>query len=511
MRGGAGAGGTKNTHVTNGGELRVPRSGPSKPPGAPARGSPGAGSSKLDPAGHAKTSHASNLDTDDGDGEVNARGAGKARLSNAVCNSTVSDRPTLDGLPLMMPFSRTVMGKRGKLRKDDIFIHRTNYAKNRLQDVVPDPSTLPENAEAIWTAYPFRRCALVGNSGSLTGKGLGPAIDDHDVVVRLNQAPTKGYASDVGKKATFRLLNSLWTGLYATVPNSASALKVDGALDQREGARLGEAQALPMERNATLIVTRAEAQSFARLRDGMSRLRPDVKLLMLAPRIVTAAKWLMREYRIRLCEAGYGPFPGGNTPSSGLVAAYIMVQTCDRLNLFGFGGGDEEAGRGHNKYHYYTGVGHRNVGTAVHSWGAELELLGAMARDGLVTMCTSGEQEECVDGEAEPRVRRRELPAGIVRASSKHGHDAGHDPIAAALGKVAAKDNFKLEVEEKEETGDEEEEAEEEVPKVGDVVDAGLTVEDETETSIESGADDLIESKDTETEGEENEDPDGTE
>ena len=93
------------------------------------------------------------------------------------------------------------------------------------------------------------------------------------------------------------------------------------------------------------MVTRAEAESYTKLLAVMARLRPDVKLLMLAPRIVTAAKWLMREYRARLCDAGHGPFPGGNTPSSGLVAAYILVQACDQLNLFGFGGGgDASAG-----------------------------------------------------------------------------------------------------------------------------------------------------------------------
>ena len=485
----------------NGGKPKAPSSNSrSSNNNNPKHDSPSSSSSSS--SSHAaKSQHTSN-DNDDGDSiddgsggdVVNARGAGKARLSNAVCNSTKSPRPSLDGLPLVMPFSRGIMGKRGKLRKDDLFIHRGNYAKNRLQDVIPDPSLLPESAEAIWSGYPFRRCALVGNSGSLTGKELGAAIDEHDVVIRLNQAPTKGYTPDVGKRATFRLLNSLWTGLYATVPTSAATLRADGALDAREGARLGEAKALPMERNATLVVTRAEAESYAKLRDAMGKLRPDVKLLMLAPRIVTAAKWLMREYRIRLCEAGYGPFPGGNTPSSGLVAAYILVQTCDRLNLFGFGGnGDDDVERGGgtggtggagaraggggattSKYHYYSGVGHRNVGTVVHSWGAELELLAGMARDGLITLCMSGDQEECVDPDAPPQPRRIttkrtndamggdntavDLSSSSVStvSSSKSAHNKPrHNPVAAGLARVAARDKAKpIELDEKEEEED---------------------------------------------------------
>ena len=121
-------------------------------------------------------------DADDDKDGAGAAARNKARPANAVCNATQGPRPTLDGLPFIMPFSRGVMGKRGKLSKNDLFIHRGNYAKNRMTEVVPDPAVLPESADAVWEAYPFRRCALVGNSGSLLGAGLGAAIDAHDVV-----------------------------------------------------------------------------------------------------------------------------------------------------------------------------------------------------------------------------------------------------------------------------------------------------------------------------------------
>lgn len=48
-------------------------------------------------------------------------------------------------------------------------------------------------------------CALVANGGILKGLGLGEEIDSHSVVMRINEAPTKGYERDVGQRTTMRL------------------------------------------------------------------------------------------------------------------------------------------------------------------------------------------------------------------------------------------------------------------------------------------------------------------
>ena len=58
--------------------------------------------------------------------------------------------------------------------------------------------------------YDFTSCAVVGNGGILRANAVGPAIDSHAAVWRLNQAPTKGYERLVGKKTTFRVLNKTW-------------------------------------------------------------------------------------------------------------------------------------------------------------------------------------------------------------------------------------------------------------------------------------------------------------
>lgn len=53
-----------------------------------------------------------------------------------------------------------------------------------------------------------RSCALVGSSGGLLRERYGAEIDAHDLVLRFNDAPTRGFEAVVGQKATLRMLNS---------------------------------------------------------------------------------------------------------------------------------------------------------------------------------------------------------------------------------------------------------------------------------------------------------------
>ncbi|XP_043936746.1 CMP-N-acetylneuraminate-beta-galactosamide-alpha-2,3-sialyltransferase 4 [Protopterus annectens] len=50
-----------------------------------------------------------------------------------------------------------------------------------------------------------RTCVVVGNGNTLRNSSLGKLINQHDIVIRLNDAPVKGYEQDVGNKTTMRL------------------------------------------------------------------------------------------------------------------------------------------------------------------------------------------------------------------------------------------------------------------------------------------------------------------
>lgn len=57
-------------------------------------------------------------------------------------------------------------------------------------------------------------CALVGNSRSMLTQDRGAEIDAHEVVLRLNQAPTAAFETYVGAKTTHRLVNNKWGAAY---------------------------------------------------------------------------------------------------------------------------------------------------------------------------------------------------------------------------------------------------------------------------------------------------------
>nr|XP_056718091.1 lactosylceramide alpha-2,3-sialyltransferase [Euleptes europaea] len=73
----------------------------------------------------------------------------------------------------------------------------------KLQDVL---ALLPEHdlPESIQLKH-CKRCVVVGNGGVLHGLELGCALNRFDVVIRLNNAPVKGYTDDVGNKTTIRM------------------------------------------------------------------------------------------------------------------------------------------------------------------------------------------------------------------------------------------------------------------------------------------------------------------
>lgn len=51
-----------------------------------------------------------------------------------------------------------------------------------------------------------KSCALVTSSGHLLGSKQGDRIDETECVIRMNDAPTRGYGQDVGNKTSLRVI-----------------------------------------------------------------------------------------------------------------------------------------------------------------------------------------------------------------------------------------------------------------------------------------------------------------
>jgi len=263
------------------------------------------------------------------------------------------------GFPLQASESKTKI-----LTKDEFIRNKQMPLPKEL------PVALVPHPHDIFRGLDFRQlsCAIVGNAGHLSLSNYGKEIDSHDVVVRLNQAPTKGYEDKVGSKTTMRLLNALWSQNYG---NAAMHQKYE----------------LPLEHGVTLITSRGEnlVRNFKMTRLLLQKMgRKDVQTYLIAHRMVTKTKILLTIFRNCLF-ASNTQFTGGRVPSSGLVSIYALKDLCKHTTAYGFG--DHPGAR----YQYYVLHGtQRSSGNPTHSFGAEAALMRALAMDKLITVCNPG-------------------------------------------------------------------------------------------------------------------------
>ena len=142
-------------------------------------------------------------------------------------------------------------------------------------------------------------CAVVGASRNLLGARYGPLIDAHDVIIRVNRAPTEGFVADVGKRTTHHV-----------------AWPTD----------LGENQA---DRGAILLL------------NPMTLHTPDLFDRMLSL-VENDLSW--DPARVRVVHPEFVKYlhqswmeARGGFPSTGFIAMMIAVHVCDEVRVFGFG------------------------------------------------------------------------------------------------------------------------------------------------------------------------------
>jgi hypothetical protein len=247
---------------------------------------------------------------------------------------------------------------------------------NSGRDILAAPAVVATNSVAANGDAPWRTCALVGNSGHLLKMDYGKQIDANDVVVRINQAPTKGYEKFVGKKTTHRLLNRLWTIAY----HDGSGIN-----------KIYRGGGWPLEKGVTLISSRTAAENFVRLAYYVKNKlkRKDVQTLFLMPEIRAVAENSLKKFRKCYEKKHSKNFKGGNCASSGLVGIAMLRPLCVNITVYGLGKGQ----RGDPYQYYRLKQTHRSYGNPVHSFDTEDIMFRTMANDGVINFCNA--KEEC--------------------------------------------------------------------------------------------------------------------
>ncbi|OEL31783.1 Sialyltransferase-like protein 2 [Dichanthelium oligosanthes] len=189
----------------------------------------------------------------------------------------------------------------------------------------------------------FPTCAVVGNSGILLGSGRGAQIDEHDLVIRLNNARVAGYAADVGAKTSLSFVNSNILHYCAV----RSAITTLGCACHPYG------RAVPM----AMYVCQPAHLLDALICNATATPASPFPLIVTDARLDALCARIAKYYSMRRFVATTGE-PASNWTrrhderyfhySSGLQAVVMALGACDEVSLFGFG---KAAGA---KHHYHT-------------------------------------------------------------------------------------------------------------------------------------------------------------
>ncbi|XP_032884700.1 CMP-N-acetylneuraminate-beta-1,4-galactoside alpha-2,3-sialyltransferase isoform X1 [Amblyraja radiata] len=217
-----------------------------------------------------------------------------------------------------------------------------------------------------------KRCIIMGNGGIVANKSLGPRIDEYDVVIRLNEAPVKGFEKDVGTKTTIRI----------TYP--------EGAIQKPTR----------YEKDSLFAFTGFKPQDFKWLKyivykekvspsDGFWK-----SVATVVPKEPKEIR-ILNPYFIR--EAAFtfiglpvnnGMMGRGNIPTLGTVAITMALHNCDEVAVAGFG---YDMNAPNAPLHYYENVKMSAIKESwTHNIGKEKEFLRKLVKGQVITDLTAG-------------------------------------------------------------------------------------------------------------------------
>ncbi|XP_015228190.1 PREDICTED: CMP-N-acetylneuraminate-beta-galactosamide-alpha-2,3-sialyltransferase 4 [Cyprinodon variegatus] len=165
-----------------------------------------------------------------------------------------------------------------------------------------------------------RTCVVIGNGFVIKNRSLGSIINNFDVVIRLNDAPVRGYEEDVGNKTTMRFFYPESASYNPTLHNDPDTLMVLVPFKQQDLRWLKE------------IIYNEK-----RVRRGFWRPPPqfwlgDVsKIRVLDPHFLqkTADKLLkIRSQKGKRISVH---------PTTGILAVFVALNYCDIVHIAGFG------------------------------------------------------------------------------------------------------------------------------------------------------------------------------
>ncbi|XP_062083073.1 beta-1,6-galactosyltransferase GALT29A [Humulus lupulus] len=180
----------------------------------------------------------------------------------------------------------------------------------------------------------YSSCAVVGNSGILLKSDYGKLIDNHEVVIRLNNARIESYETKVGSKTNMSFVNSNILHLCA----------------RRESCSCH-----PYGENVPLIMYICQPLHF--LDYTVCNSSHKAPLMVTDARFDVLCSRIVKYYSLKLFSDEKGKSLEEWAPahdgaffhySSGMQAVVMALGICDKVSIFGFGKSESA------KHHYHT-------------------------------------------------------------------------------------------------------------------------------------------------------------
>ncbi|RVE64537.1 hypothetical protein OJAV_G00126750 [Oryzias javanicus] len=161
-----------------------------------------------------------------------------------------------------------------------------------------------------------RTCVVVGNGFAIKNTSLGSIIDKYDVVIRLNDAPVRGFEEDVGKKTTMRFF----------YPESASSNP-----------------GLHNDEDTLMVLVPFKPQDLRWLKEILYDEKRVRKGFWKPPPLI----WLGHSSKVRVLDPHFMhwtakkllqiPEQNGFHPTTGILAVFVALNYCDVVHIAGFG------------------------------------------------------------------------------------------------------------------------------------------------------------------------------
>ncbi|XP_019720529.1 CMP-N-acetylneuraminate-beta-galactosamide-alpha-2,3-sialyltransferase 4 isoform X1 [Hippocampus comes] len=219
---------------------------------------------------------------------------------------------------------------------------------------------MPANIENL----ECRTCVVIGNSFAIKNTSLGGTIDKYDVVIRLNDAPVRGYEDDVGNKTTMRFFYPESASYNPGLNNQPGTLQIFVPFKQQDVLWLKEI-----------------LYNEKRGRKGFWKPPPQIwlgdfaQIRVLDPHFLhqTAEKLL----RIPLSAKGKQIHP-----TTGMLAVVVALNYCDVVHIAGFGYPNSR--NLNDPVHYFDHRTMKSMKNSYHDLSHEAEVLKRLEDSGAI-------------------------------------------------------------------------------------------------------------------------------